>query len=206
MLLDDFASMCAKSRTADGDRQEDGWGAAWWDDRNGWQTRKSLAPIWKEWRVLSGIPPTRLLVVHARSASFPQQRGEILFNQPYTENGFCFVFNGSLEGVRMERAIAGEIGAQKIWNLILERLDASVSLTTALKEIKMLLHRQAKTVRGLNIGIASAREMAILCDYSTEQEYFTVHYRRVGGDFIISSEPLAEARFSQMKRGEIISF
>lgn len=206
MLLNDFASMCEKSRTTDGDRQGDGWGAAWWDGLYGWRTRKSLAPIWEERRVFGRLPPTRLLAVHARSASFPHQKGEISFNQPYARNGFCFVFNGSLEGVRMEQTIEGDIGAQKIWNLILERLRAGASLATALTEVRALLYNQASSVKGLNIGIASALEMAILCDYSTEQEYFTLHHCHVGGDFVVSSEPLAGACFSTMKRGEIISF
>lgn len=88
-LLQDFAVMCERSRTTDGDRQEDGWGVAWINGKDDWQSEKSLHPIWEDKDFMSNIPSTRLLVAHARSASFPSDSRASLtgFGFPSTLDG-----------------------------------------------------------------------------------------------------------------------
>ena len=120
-VLNSFAKMSEQSRTLDGDWQGDGWGVSWKDDKGEWQTTKSLSPIWMDKGVFPEIPPTSMLAVHARSASFPSQKGIIEFNQPFVEGGMAFVINGFLRGVNLKN-INGTIGAQKIWNLLKEEL------------------------------------------------------------------------------------
>ena len=78
-----FAQMCQHSTGLSGEGwQGDGWGVAWRDDREGWQVQRSVAPIWTETDTMQNLPPTCHLLVHARSASFTQHKGNLAYNQP----------------------------------------------------------------------------------------------------------------------------
>ena len=126
-----FAEMARLSRAPDGDRQADGWGAALQDPSGGWLSRKSLRPIWQDGEALDEIPAGRIFLLHARSASFSDQKEMLEFNQPFVEGRRAFVFNGLLKGVAFPRPLEGRIGAQKIWALIrglLGREDPADSL------------------------------------------------------------------------------
>ena len=109
-----FAQMCRSSTGLHGESwQGDGWGIAWRDDRDVWQTQHSIAPIWTETDTVQHLPPTHHLLVHARSASFAQHRGHVAYSQPYVGARYAFVFNGFLQGVRLPKRIPGVIGAEK---------------------------------------------------------------------------------------------
>ena len=79
-------------------------------------------PIWTEIDAIQHLPPTRHLLVHARSASFAHHKGNITYSQPYVCAPYAFVFNGFLKGVRLPRRVPGAIGAEKIWSLVQEQL------------------------------------------------------------------------------------
>ena len=83
--------------------------------REAWQVQHSVAPIWTETDAIQHLPPTRHLLVHARSASFAHHKGNIAYSQPYMCTPYAFVFNGFLKGVRLPRRVPGAIGAEKIW-------------------------------------------------------------------------------------------
>src|SRR3989344_4992469 len=115
-LLLQFAQMAKKSRALDGDWQGDGWGVAYKNQK--WEIHKSLNPIWQDENTFNKFPKTDLFLVHARSASFPKDRGVIEFNQPFIYKNYAFVFNGLLRGVRLPMKVSGRIGAEKIWFLL----------------------------------------------------------------------------------------
>lgn len=116
-LLKEFALMCKKSLAPDGELQKDGYGIAWYDGKT-WQLKKSLAPIWEEQDLFGEIPETNLLAAHARGAGFDEDRGDIDFNEPFIYGDLCFIFNGMIRGVRLNRKLEGKIGSQKLFSLI----------------------------------------------------------------------------------------
>ena len=82
-ILTEFARMAEACRAPDGDRQADGWGIAWLEDRNLWRSRTSTSPIWDESHIFHAIPAGTAFAIHARSASFPGQNNNLQYNQPY---------------------------------------------------------------------------------------------------------------------------
>jgi predicted glutamine amidotransferase len=196
--------MCRESRTADGDRQGDGWGVAFWESGK-WVTAKSLSPIWEDFSKLKKIPQTNSMIVHARSASFPNQKGNIEFNQPYVSGKSAFVFNGMLSGVKFRRKIEGKIGAQKIWTLAREIIQTENDEKAMLAKLRVLIREHSKTVRGLNVGLANPRSITALCDYSTDKEYFTLNYCDEEDLKIICSEKLNGYKWNSFKKGEVVS-
>src|SRR3990167_11442589 len=113
-ILGSFAKMAETSKAYDGDWQGDGWGFSWLEN-NKWHEYRSLKPIWKEKNKFSKFPRSYIFSIHVRSASFPQHKNNIEYNQPYINEFYSYVFNGLLRGVTL--SLSGDIGAQKIWLL-----------------------------------------------------------------------------------------
>lgn len=187
-LLTKFAQMAEKSKTLDGDWQGDGWGIAWLDEKNKWQVKKSLQPIWKETKVFGEFPQTSLFVAHARSASFPHHKGIIEFNQPYISDKYAFVFNGLLRGVSLP-SIPGKIGAEKIWFLLQQELKKS-NPQEALEKTKQLLTTISKEIVALNIGLATRENIYSLNHFTKHPEYYFLHEWNEGNSKVVCSESL----------------
>lgn len=187
-LLHQFAEMAKESHAPDGDWQGDGWGIAWVDD-NQWQAKKSLSPIWKEIDEFDAIPETNTFAVHARSASFPQHKDYIEFNQPYISENYAFVFNGLLKGVSLQD-IPGRIGAEKIWYLVRQELKKSTP-KKALEKVKELLINNSKEIIALNMGLATPEEMYSVCYFTKHPDYYQLQYFTNHNLQIICSEKLA---------------
>lgn len=198
-----FAAMAEKSRTPDGDRQQDGWGACWTPDGRGWENHKSLRPIW-----LDGPGPMRraaaqILVLHARSASARESRTEIAFNQPFCEGPAAFVFNGLLRSVSLR--VEGEIGSQKIWRLL------SAFLRTrppgeALMHLRGILRRHSAGPPAMNIGLSDGLDIYALGSAVPPTAYYALWLHRSERLAIISSEPLGGLPFEPLDGGEVIRF
>lgn len=202
-LLTEFAEACRKSRTPDGDWQGDGWGISYLSYNSQWIVKKSLHPIWEEKNVFKSIPKSRYLLVHARSSSFPNQRNKIEYNQPFVFGKYSFVFNGLIRGVSLPIKIKGEIGSQKIWNLLLGLLeDNSPKKSLILLKDKIL--KNSKIVHALNIGICDMENLYAFCFYNFEPDYYSLHYFSSQSLFIISSEPLSGLKFKKMRAEELI--
>lgn len=203
-FLKEFANLCEKSKTPDGDWQGDGWGIAFLDEKKDWQIKKSLSPIWEETENFSQIPQTKLFLVHARSAhsKYPKK---IDYNQPYVKENLAFVFNGFLRQVKLPFFVEGEIGAQKIFSLIL-KFFKKFSLAESLKLTKEILKENSQEIENLNIGICDKEKIAVLCFYQKFPEYSTLHY----GDFqnikIICSENLKSFPLGKMENEKIEVF
>lgn len=201
-LLDLFAEMCKQSKAPDGTRQEDGWGVAWINQKGEWETKKSLHPIWDDKKTFAEIPETKTLVVHARSATFIQEKGYIEYNQPYIDDKYCFVFNGSLKGVHFTKPISGKIGAQKIWTLLIDQLATKTS-SDALITIKNILEKHSKQIIGLNVGIVTQDDAAALCYYSEYKPYYTLYSHRKNMLQLICSEPLPHYAWKHLSKNTV---
>lgn len=201
VVLESFAQMAKKSKAFDGDWQGDGWGVSWIEN-NSWKNYRSLKPIWEDTEMFDNIPSTSVLSIHARSASFPQHKNNIAYNQPYIENEYSFVFNGLLKGVKL--LIPGDIGAQKIW-FLLKRYVRNNDLRTALEKIKMVLEKNSTTIQALNVGIADHNTIAACSFYSEHPEYYTLHYVDSPEVKIICSEEIEGFQFKSLRQNSFLS-
>lgn len=187
-LLSAFADMSQASKSLDGDSQGDGWGVAWLTPGNEWRTYHSLSPVWEDRTAFERIPETRAIVAHARSASFPHQKGVLEYNQPYVFGPYAFAFNGLVKGVSLP-PIPGRIGAEKIWHLLKEEL-ALHPPNKALEQLKTRLQANSKEISALNIGVATADDMHSLNVFAREPAYYTLHHWEDTHGRYTCSEPL----------------
>ncbi len=203
-ILSLFVEMCRRSRTPDGDLQADGWGLAW--STNGrWETHKSLRPIWED------LPPSFLtpvdincLLVHARSAGFPEQKGIVDYNQPFVQGQYAFVFNGMIRGMRFEKPLPGKIGAQKIFHLIQEGLQDR-DAGSVLVQLRQTLRERARNLEAANIGLVGPEGIHALCDYSVNPEYFSLRLSQAGDLTLLCSEELEGFRWKVLQPGQVLS-
>lgn len=194
-ILKAFASMARKSKAFDGDWQGDGWGIAWVSDNPSWQIYKSLSPIWDEEKKFADFPETNLFAIHARSASFPQHKNNLEFNQPFIANSAVFVFNGLLKGVRLPFSVPGTIGAEKIWSLLQDELK-NKSPEKAIDKVKNLLTKHTREIQALNIGLIYESELFSLNYFTKHDNYYTLQRFSYETTDIICSEKLGDLEFN----------
>lgn len=203
-ILAEFAEMARLSRAPDGDIQADGWGIALRAASGEWRTRKSLRPIWEDAEALARIPATRLFAVHARSASFPDQKNDIEFNQPFVAGSRAFVFNGLIRGVSFPRPLAGQTGAQKIWSLLGPE-SARGPVDAVLQDGVREIIKHAKAVPALNIGLIDVDRIAVYGHGSDGHPYYRLHVAESGGFVAVCSEPLPGLPFRPLPSGAVIT-
>jgi len=199
-MLNAFARMAEKSRAYDGDSQCDGWGISWLEN-NTWHTYKSVRPIWEDVNSFTQFPSSTLYTIHARSASFPQHKNNIEYNQPYIDNTYSFVFNGLLKGVTL--SIPGNIGAQKIWNLLngqLKTKKVDVSCPSAVE----ILKKNARVVQALNMGLAYKGSIAAYSTYAEHPLYYSLHYVDEPSFKLICSEPIEGFSFKTLPNNSFL--
>ncbi len=203
LYLEKFSAMAEKSKAFDGDWQGDGWGISWLNKQNRWVLHKSLKPIWQDKSSFFTVSRSRILLIHARSASFPQHKNNIDFNQPYIDNRYSYVFNGYLMGVRL--TLKGKIGAEKIW-LLLRKLLTEKNPTGALKKAKRILHTHTRQIQALNIGISDGKSIFALNYFTKHPFYYQLHFHKDQALSLICSEPLDGIDFTPVPSGTILSF
>lgn len=199
-----FAEMAERSRSTDGDRQGDGWGFGGLDEKGIWRGYRSLRPVWEDEAVFPLLPAARFFLVHARSASFSGQKGRLEYNQPFLGGGEAFVFNGLLRGVSLARPVAGEIGAQKIWNLFGSLAGGDIGdRFTALVRI---LERSSREISALNLGLAGPGGFLAYCRSGTTGEYYRLGAAESAGLRMVCSEPLAGYDFHPIPVDTVLRF
>lgn len=179
--------MAKKSKAPDGDWQGDGWGVSWMDKNGQWQIYKSLLPVWEDRNAFGQIPKTAAFAVHARSASFPQHKGFLEFNQPYIAGKYSFVFNGLLRGVSL--IIPGKIGAEKIWYLVQNELKKRKP-QEALDAVADLLKQNSRQIVALNMGLLDKEEFYSFSYFTQFPEYYQLRSFQTEGFRVICSEDL----------------
>lgn len=202
-LIQAFAQMAEASRTVDGDRQGDGWGVAWIED-NVWKTYHNLKPMWSDYQSLPEIQ-SRWLVLHARSASFANQKGELEFNQPYIDGNLAFVFNGMIQKVSIPRLLAGRIGAQKIFSLFKYYYKKTGDLAQALAATHQEIVQYSQLIVGLNIGVVDTQTAVAVSDYTSSPEYFQLRYFNNDGLSLVCSEVLPGFDWQLANRAKLIT-
>ena len=187
--LQAFSDMAEKSKAFDGDWQGDGWGVSWLDENDKWQIYRSLKPVWQDTEKFKEIPFSRIIAVHARSASFPEHKNIIQYNQPYISGQYSFVFNGLLKGVKLSSDLPGTIGAEKIWSLLqtfLKRYDPQ----TSLEKVKHVLIKNAREIQALNIGLSDGQSIYSLNYFTKHPHYYQLYLSSSNNVSLICSEDL----------------
>lgn len=203
-LLKSFALVCQKSVAPDGELQKDGYGIAWQNNKS-WVLKKSLGPIWEEHNSFGKIPEVNLFVAHARSAGFPSDKGNLDYNQPFINESLCFVFNGLIRKIKLNLPLKGVIGSQKLFSLIKLQM-AKYQLDNALKQVNKMVLENSEKVEGMNIGLVKDGKIYVLCQYSDNKDYFSLHFYEDENLTIISSMAFDSYKWRIMKEGEIKIF
>ena len=202
-LLAAFTEMAEASRSPDGDRQGDGWGLAWLEDGGRWQLVRSLAPIWEDSAAAVCPSLTRGIAVHARSASFPGERGDLAHNQPFLLDGYAFVFNGLLSGVSLPGRRRGEIGAQRIAALLGAFLKRQ-PVAPAVGRLLSLLERRSRSIPALDLAVAGPTEVVALSRFESHAGYYQLHSVEQDGIRAVCSQPL-DPRWNPLPTGRPVS-
>ena len=202
-MLQSFSLMAKNSKAYDGDWQGDGWGICWVDKQGRFQVKKSVQPIWKDYNLFEKIPESTFFAIHARSASFPQHKNNIIFNQPYSNKDFIFVFNGLLNGVNIPEKVPGIIGAEKIW-FLLKILLKKMEPQKALNKLKDYLIKYTRDIQALNIGLADRKNVYTICFYNRFPKYYCLHYLKNKEISAISSETLPFGFWKKLKSSQIL--
>ena len=187
-VLESFRERCRDSR----EYQGHGWGAAW-RSSGAWSRYRSLTPIWDDDPDLPS--EVDFLVVHARSA-FRDEGIDIENNMPFYRGERVFVFNGELQGVRLQ--VPGRIGAEKIFNLIEGRDEGDLDVAVAACD-SLLVSKSAR-VRAMNLALTDGDRIYTSCRFTELPDYFTLHYRE-GALAAVCSERLDDS-FKPMASGE----
>lgn len=195
-ILTLFAQMAQSSRAPDGDIQGDGWGIVFLKD-NLWQRHVSLNPIWESTSTFSQFPSTNIFLAHARSSSFPQDKGRLNYNQPYINQNSAFVFNGLLENVSLPFSLSGQIGAQKIWSLI-QKFGFTKSI--------ILLNQYAKNIPALNLSLCDQKSFSVYSQFQSHPNYYSLHLHQSKNITLVCSEPLSAFQFKILKPKQIHVF
>lgn len=167
--LRQFARIAKDSR----EYQGHGWGCAWLDANGDWSLHHDIRPVWED--DLDRVPPTTLLLAHARSA-FRDEGIAVENNMPFRNGNLVFTFNGELRGVRIREA--GRIGAEKVFNVI--HRFAADDLAGAVRRGTEVIRRRTRYVRAMNIMLSDGHQIAVGSTFSEDPDYFTM-YRRGGG-------------------------
>ena len=164
-FLRSFAERCRLSKEFQGD----GWGVSWREGGE-WRSWRAITPIWDT--ELPTLPPSRLVLAHARSA-FRNERVVVENNMPFVEEGLAFAFNGELRGVRLQAP--GDTGAWRLFHLFRRfRAAAQGDGRAALGRLDQLVRGRTEYVRALNLVISDGEDVWVNSRYSEDPDYFTL--------------------------------
>ena len=106
-------------------------------------------------------------------------------NMPFFDGSKVFIFNGELQGVRINEQ--GRIGAEKVFNFV-KRFDRGDTLS-AIRQGVQLLTKKTQYVRAMNFIIAEQGQAWISTAFSENPGYFQMCQKFSEGEHVISSAP-----------------
>ncbi len=171
-------ALTARNSTED---QSHGWGCAWIESGD-WAFYHNLKPVWED--DFARFADSRIFLAHARSA-YRNEGIEIENNMPFFDGRKVFIFNGELQGVRINEQ--GRIGAEKVFNFV-KRFDHGDTLS-AIRQGVQLLVKKSQYVRAMNFIIAEQGQAWISTAFSENSGYFQMHQKYSEGEHVISSAP-----------------
>jgi len=244
LLYGNPKSLLAQAGAAEGRFQDDGWGIGFYRGRDA-AVVKSPGPARLERTAFEAAADTavsRVAVAHLRDASNPAglPKARLISKentQPFSADGLIFAHNGTLFIKDEIRSLLGKYASKVkgvndsevlFWQVV-KMLDAygspETALAMALDEIRTVWisckdsHPGLKApYRGLNIFLASADSLTVLCHYQLNKEggkgalltpgweFGRVAWRREKDRVVFSSEPAdAGPGWKKMNDPEIAS-
>ncbi len=176
--LREFADACKNSK----EYQGHGWGCSYLSGGE-WKHYKNISPIWEDDLSQFSVN-SNLLIAHARSA-FRNEGIAVENNMPFHDEGYVFVFNGELRGVKLNSP--GRIGAEKIFNFV-NRLNKN-DIGTAIMRATDIIRSRSSYIRAINFIISDKLNLYVYSSFSEDPNYFTVRYS-TNGKTVICSEAL----------------
>lgn len=160
--------------------QGHGWGCAWLDQKNHWQTYHNIQPVWQN---TESFPQTTLFLAHARSA-FRDEGIVIENNMPFRDEENVFIFNGELQGVKIK--IEGRIGAEKIFNQVKRFYKGNYA--EAVERAVMVINKRTRYIRAMNFLFANADAIHICSQFGENPDYFQLQEIRHGKTYVLCSQ------------------
>lgn len=181
--LEQFAALCKNSK----EYQGHGWGCSVLIN-DAWQHYHCIKPIWED--SIPELGAVDVIIAHARSA-FKDEGIVVENNMPFANGEYVFAFNGELRGVRLKQA--GRIGAEKIFNTILE-CNQTGDILSALASATRVIRSRTRYIRAMNIIIAQRHKAYLYSQFAEDPEYFKMHTAR-GKQLVICSERFQDSTF-----------
>ena len=198
-FLQKFAELCRTSEKWQGD----GWGIYYLQGSE-WKNHKSTKSIWDEKEMFGRIPESSFFVAHARGA-FGKDTVNIENVQPFSESGMIYVFNGHMKKVRLK--MKGNIGAAKIFNMLLEQSKETRSLEKAILNTKDLVEQNSAFIEAMNIAIVDAEgKVYVLCKHSGDVDYHGIRYFQNPEITVICSKGIEDYNFKIMENNKLMVF
>ncbi len=162
-----------------------------------------INPIWEDAQNFTLTPTTKFILIHARSASFKEDKYNIEYNQPYISNGYAFVFNGLIKKVKLPFPTNSKIGSQKIWSILLFYLNKNKTTNTisALYKLKDILEKYSKEIQAINTAICDINNIYCLSLFNTYPEYYQLRLYNSDNLFILSSLDIEDYKFTLLAPG-----
>ncbi len=171
-------SQTAKNSPED---QSHGWGCAWLEQGE-WKLYHSLKPVWED--RYDDFPKAEIFLAHARSA-YRNEGIEIQNNMPFFDGERVFIFNGELQGVRIQEK--GRIGAEKVFNFV--KRHGQGNIEEAIRQGTGILVRKSRYVRAMNFIIAEKNHVWLHTLFNENSDYFQMYEKFTDNAHIISSAP-----------------
>lgn len=200
MALEEHLNGLAKIAKTSEQWQGDGWGIVYADEKGGFSSYRSLVPMWEDGNKFSHFPKTRFALVHARGAFVAASK--VLENvHPFEEDGWFFMMNGHIEGVRL--SLPGSIGAKKVFALLRAHM-ARMEPLSALQETERVIRRHSRFIAGMNCILSNGKQVFVLCRHGERAEYYTLQVSQSDALTIVSSKAYGEHVFRGMENGECL--
>lgn len=203
-LFDIFSNLAKNNPAPDGDKQEDGWGVAYKIESE-WEILRSINPIWKDKDFAKKIPSSKFFIFHARSATFEKQKGLLYLNQPYFSNGAVFVFNGAISKVSLKINPYGDVGARKIFSMILAFKESFGSWNEAIYETYRTIEENSERIKGFNIGLVVDERIFVFNYFTQDEDYYQLWRGEYKGALIISSNKFSQGKsWGKLPVGQVV--
>ena len=180
-------SLSAKNNPApDGDEQKDGWGMAYLRN-NHWEIFKSSYPIWEDKLDTCSFYQSNIFLFHARSATFKSQKDFLYLNQPYLQQDTAFVFNGLILRVKLRLNLYGEVGARKIFSLILKFEKKTGDIKAAIWKSFKLIEKNSQEVKAFNLALVRKGKIVGFNFFKEHPDYYQLWIGKKNGKVILAS-------------------
>ncbi len=216
-LLETFRELSWKGQVPFGAQKGhlDGWGLAWYGDRDTPSLRKEASDP-RSYSFARAIETAvaenpKLLLAHLRKASpgIPIHVGN---SQPFVQGAWSFIHNGTVQETSrlpLQRYQAkGTSDSERVFLYLLEALEQGEpdQQTSLFRQAISAIERQC-TYSALNLVLTNVVRTFMLCLYAdeTQREYYTL-WRRQKPGWVVCSEPLSGEAWAPLENRSLLSF